>query len=69
MRNKRNRYNMYRKKKVTAYFLACYASKRMLTKIVRKASEKQLDEFNSFFGFYNDVIITKDGIRFNNHNK
>lgn len=67
MNNKDNKYNQYRKKRVSAYFLACNAPEKMITKKVRKATEHQLDEYNNFFQFFNTVRVIKDGIRFNNH--
>ena len=67
MRNKHNFYNQYRKKRASPNLLAVYAPNKMIEKKIRKATEKQLDEINNFFQFFNDVWVSNKGIKFNNY--
>ncbi len=67
MNNKDNKYNQYRKKRVSAHLLACYASKKKLKKVYEKFTESELGEISLFWAFYADTVVDKKGIRFNNH--
>lgn len=64
MNNKDNKYNQYRKKRTSAYFLACNGSKKLIKKLVIKNSVEGL---SLFWAFYADTAVDKKGIRFNNH--
>lgn len=64
MRNKDNFYNQYRKKRASPYFLVLAAPKKMLIKKLQKSNTQELKKY---LLFYNSVIVTNQGIKFNNY--